>query len=70
MNDRLPEHILLELATSMIRLYDGKFLCPRCKTINDKTTMYCKCDYKATMIERLRRSEQIKYNNILNDMRG
>ena len=70
MSDRIPESTLLKLAAAMIHLYDGKFLCPRCKAINNKTTMYCKCGYSATMQERLRRSEQIKYDNILNDMRG
>lgn len=69
MSDRIPESILLKLAASMIHLYDGKFLCPKCRAPNIKTEMYCKCGYKASMIERLRQSERIKYNNIINELR-
>ena len=67
--ERIPASTLLKLAASMIHLYDGKFLCPKCRAPNGKTEMYCECGYKADMEERLRSSERIKYNNILSELR-
>ena len=70
MIERIPESTLLKLAAAMIHLYDGKFICSHCKQSCHKTEMYCRgCGYKASMEERLRESEQIKYNNILSELR-
>ena len=68
--ERIPEHILINFATQFIRLYDGEFICSHCRQSCKKTQMYCRnCGYKASMMERLRESEQNKYNKMFNDMR-
>ena len=65
----IPESTLLKLAASMIHLYNGEFICRECKQSCHKTEMYCRnCGYKASMEERLRSSERIKYNNILSEL--
>ena len=70
----MQESSKLKLAVAFLHLWDGTFLCPFCRAPNKKMSVWCdNCGKDLSNLpiyDRLKRSEQIKYDYILSELRG